>query len=88
MTRDALLLELEAARESLRQEREARQTQEAALRAELDRLLAENAELRHRIEVFSRRMFGRSSEKLAPGQLLLAFEAARAEEAQAICRFR
>jgi transposase len=94
MTRDALLLELTTTRLALEESRSAlasretalreRETELTARRTEIERLLAENAELRHRIEVFSRRMFGRSSEKLAPGQLLLAFEAARAEEAQAI----
>lgn len=68
MTRDALLLELESTQRALR-ERE----------AEVERLKAENADLKHRIEVLARRMFGRSSERLTPGQYLLAFEAAKAE---------
>ena len=80
MTRDALLLELEATRATLR-DREAELATERALR---ERLAAENADLKHRIEVMSRRMFGRSSERLEPGQFLLAFEAARAEEAAAL----
>ncbi len=83
MTRDALLLELESAQKTLRQ-REAELACERALRAEreaeIQRLVANNAALAHRIEVLSRRMFGTSSERLAPGQLLIAFETAQAEE--------
>jgi transposase len=80
MTRDALLLELEAMRAALVRER----AQLAQQQAEVERLRAENAELRHRIEVLARRMFGRSSERLTPGQYLLAFEAAKAEAEKAL----
>lgn len=94
MTRDALLLELEATRATLRDreiELDAERTQLAAERvrvAELSdrvaRLLLENDLLRHRVEAFAQRMFGKSSEKLDPRQLRLAFEqaeaAAKAEE--------
>ena len=79
MTRDALLLELEATRRTL-EEREAELARE---RAEVERLKAENAQLQHRIDVLARRMFGRSSERLTPGQYLLAFEAAKAEAERA-----
>ena len=89
MSPDALLLELETTREELRREREAlrlerevRAAREAELRAKSDevaRLLAENAGLRARVDLLARRMFGRSSEKIDPGQLLLAFEVAQAE---------
>jgi transposase len=87
MTREALLLELESTRAALREreqtlsEREAELARERALRAQRE---AEILELKHRIEVLSRRMFGTSSERLTPGQFLLAFEAARAEEAAAL----
>lgn len=94
MTEDALLLELEATRATLRardlelareraelaREREERSRQEA----EVERLRAENAELKHRIDVLARRMFGQSSERLTPGQYLLAFEAAKADAEKAL----
>ena len=94
MTRNALLLELEATRTALR-ERDVQLASEraalvsererlAAANAELARLLEENAELRHRVTLMARRMYGRSSEKLSPGQLMLAFEAVRAQEAEAV----
>lgn len=87
MTRETLLLELETTRATLR-DREAELVRERALRAEreaeIDRLLGENAELKHRLDRMSRRMFGKSSEKLDPSQFLLAFAAARAEEAEAV----
>src|SRR6187200_569165 len=89
MTRESLLLELESTRAALRdrdaelaRERDALRV-ERALRAEkeaeIERLLGENAQLRHRLDVMARRMFGKSSEKLDPGQLLLAFAAAKAD---------
>lgn len=94
MTRDALLLELEATRGELVRERAelareraelARERAERARQeAEVERLEAENAELKHRIDVMARRMFGRSSERLAPDQYLLAFEAAKAEAERAL----
>jgi transposase len=87
MTRDALLLELEATRAELVRERAelARErTERARQEAEVERLAAENLELKHRIDVMARRMFGRSSERLAPDQYLLAFEAARAEAERAL----
>jgi transposase len=89
MTRDALLLELAATREQLLRSQSALVQREADLarereerarqEAEVERLKAENLELKHRIDVMARRMFGRSSERLAPDQYLLAFEAAKAE---------
>jgi len=94
MTRDALLLELESTRAALRTREAALREKDLELaaerarvveaQAEVARLLEENAALRHRVEQLARRMFGKSSERLAPGQLLLAFEAARAEEAAAL----
>lgn len=80
MTRDALLLELEATRAALTESKAHLERE----RAEVERLKAENAELKHRIDVLARRMFGRSSERLTPGQYLLAFEAARAEADKAV----
>ncbi len=92
MTRDALLLELEAARATLRAREAELASAKATLQsererlvaaqAEITRLLDENAELRQRVGRMAHRMFGQSSEKLAAGQLVLAFEAAKAEEAQ------
>lgn len=94
MTRDDLLLELESTRAALKAREAELACERATLRsererlvaaqAEITRLLDENTELRHRVERMARRMFGRSSEKLAAGQLMLAFEAARAEEAKEI----
>lgn len=68
--------------EQLRVERELRAARESELRErceEVARLLSENAGLRARVDLLARRMFGRSSERIDPSQLLLAFEAARAE---------
>lgn len=87
MTRDALLVELEATRAALAQSQGTLRERDAELareRAEVERLKVENAELQHRIDVLARRMFGRSSERLTPGQYLLAFEAARAEAEEAL----
>jgi transposase len=94
MTQDALLLELEATRAALREREQALRDRDAELareraarvaqEAEVERLKAENAQLQHRIDVLARRMFGRSSERLTPGQYLLAFEAAKAEEDKAL----
>ena len=93
MTRDALLLELEAARAQLLDsqrdlavERARRTAAEQALSeraAEIERLLAENAELRQRVDLLARKMFGKSSEKLHPQQLSLLFETALEQEAAA-----
>ena len=44
------------------------------LRADLQRSLHENKWLRHRLDVLSRRLFGRKAEQLTPGQLVLAYE--------------
>ena len=86
MSESTLLLELEATREELRRERE-ELDRERALRlekeAQVESLLAENRELRARVDWFARRMFGKSSEKCDPGQILLAFEAAQQEAVQA-----
>lgn len=92
MTRDALLLELEAARAALKAREaeladanatlQSERERLVAAQAEITRLLDENAELRHRVGRMAQRMFGQSSEKLAAGQLVLAFEAAKAEEAE------
>ncbi|HEX5828617.1 MAG TPA: IS66 family transposase [Candidatus Limnocylindrales bacterium] len=87
MTPDAILQELDATRARLRErESELRTERErlAAAQAEIARLLAENADLRHRVDRMARRMFGQSSERLTQGQLLLAFEAAREEEARRV----
>ncbi len=81
MTRDALLLELEATRATLRaRESELAQEREVLARAkqEIARLVLENDLLRHRVEAFAQKMFGKSSEKLDPRQLRLAFEEAKA----------
>jgi transposase len=94
MTRNAILQELEATRARLREreadlareraERQADHDRLAAAQAEIARLMEENAELHHRVDVMARRMYGRSSERLSPDQLLLAFEAAREEEARRV----
>jgi hypothetical protein len=94
MTQDALLLELEATRATLRRRDAELESERAELareragrarhEAQVERLKAENADLKHRIDVLARRMFGRSSERLTPGQYLLAFEAASAEAERAI----
>lgn len=93
MTRDALLLELEAARAQLLDsqrdlavERARRTAAEQALSersTEIERLLAENAELRQRVDLLARKMFGKSSEKLHPQQLSLLFETALEQESAA-----
>lgn len=93
MTRDALLLELEAARAQLLDsqrdlavERARRTAVEQALSersTEIERLLAENAELRQRVDLLARKMFGKSSEKLHPQQLSLLFETALEQESAA-----
>ena len=44
------------------------------LRADLERSLHENKWLRHRLDVLSRRLFGKKAEQLTPGQLVLAYE--------------
>lgn len=73
-------VELEQERATLASERE----RLALAQAQITRLLEENVELRARVERMAHRMFGRSSERLAAGQLELAFEAAKAEEAEEI----
>lgn len=93
MTRDPLLLELEAARAQLLDsqrdlavERARRTAAEQALSersTEIERLLAENAELRQRVDLLARKMFGKSSEKLHPQQLSLLFETALEQESAA-----
>lgn len=94
MTRDALLAELEAmraallaSRADLARERSTLASERerlVAAQAEITRLLEENVELRARVERMAQRMFGRSSERLAAGQLQLAFDAAKEEEAKEI----
>lgn len=89
MTADALLLELEATKRTLREreeelrvERELRRAKEADLEragAEVKRLLQENTLLRARVDQLAKHMFGKSSEKIRPDQLLLAFQIAEAE---------
>lgn len=44
------------------------------LRGDLDRSVRENKWLRHRLDVLSRRLFGKKAEQLTPGQLVLAYE--------------
>lgn len=44
------------------------------LRADLERSDRENKWLRHRLDVLSRRLFGKKAEQLTPGQLVLAYE--------------
>jgi transposase len=44
------------------------------LRADLERSDRENKWLRHRLDVLSRRLFGKRTEQLTPGQLVLAYE--------------
>jgi transposase len=83
MSEPALLLELEATREELRREREQRRASEGVLRAQVESLLEENRDLRARVDWFARRMFGKSSEKCDPRQVLLAFEAATQEAVEA-----
>jgi transposase len=90
MSENALLLELEATRETLRRrdaelssERAASASREAELRTQIETLLCENADLRARVDWFARRMFGKSSERIDPRQLALAFEAAQAEALEA-----
>jgi transposase len=73
-------VELARERSTLASERE----RLVAAKAEITRLLEENVELRARVERMAQRMFGRSSERLAAGQLQLAFEAAKEEEANEI----
>ena len=46
----------------------------AKLRADLERSDHEIKWLRHRLDVRSRRLFGRKAEQLTPGQLVLAYE--------------
>jgi len=46
----------------------------------IDELRSENAELKHRLDLHSKRLFGKSSEQLDEAQLQLAFEALEAEE--------
>ena len=47
--------------------------QNRQLREEVDRLQQEKKVLRLKIDALSRKLFGRSSEKLNPGQLQLLF---------------
>jgi hypothetical protein len=86
VTADALLLELEETRqrlqrreEELARERALRAQRESELRAQVEALVEENRDLRTRVDWFARKMFGKSSEKVDPRQLLLAFEAAKDE---------
>jgi transposase len=59
------------------------QTRVKELEAELSRAQRENALLRQKIDHLSRKLFGVSSEKLSPDQLLLLLELAGAEEPKA-----
>jgi transposase len=53
------------------------------MHARLHEMQGEIVDLRHRLDVMARRMFGRRSEQLDPAQLELAFQALLAEEEQA-----
>jgi hypothetical protein len=59
------------------------QTRVKELEAELSRAQRENALLRQKIDLLSRKIFGCSSEKLSPDQLQLLLELAGAEEPKA-----
>ena len=52
----------------------------ALARHESERLRHENALLRQKVDLLSRRLFGKSSEQLSPGQLEPVLEIAAAEE--------
>ena len=66
----ALPEDLTAAHQLLSESRE----QIAKLRADLARSDHEIKWLRHRLDVLSRRLFGKKTEQLTPGQLVLAYE--------------